>query len=114
MNIVRWCRRFFFGCIERNLYQRIKRNKNVRIENKHFHRMIKKKNHCFKSKIIDYLINDIKSIIREIYRNLSKKVLLFLFNYFLNSKYFIKKLNVIFSLLFLRVIVKTEASVKEL
>ena len=75
---------FFFGCIERNLSQRIKRNKNVRIKNKHFHLTIKKQNRRFKSKIIDYLINDIKSIIREIYRNFSKKILLFFIQLFSN------------------------------
>ena len=39
-----------FGFGERNLLERITRTKSSRIENKHFHLMIKKKNSLLKSK----------------------------------------------------------------
>ena len=73
-----------FGFGERNLLERITRNRNSRIKNKYFHITIRKKNGRFKIKKIDCFINDIKNVIREIYRNFSKKILLFFIQLFSN------------------------------
>lgn len=51
--IMKYCQMMLptlFGFGERNLLERITRTKSSRIENKHFHLMIKKKNSLLKSK----------------------------------------------------------------